>query len=99
MTALLTVLHTENPNVPNHWLVGGVTLAILMALLAFAFTGHGVKALQEAGLIAASPVGSFSVDMLGVYPTFETLLAQALVALLIVGAYGWTNARRDRPAE
>jgi hypothetical protein len=33
MTALLTVLHTENPNVPNHWLVGGVTLAILMALL------------------------------------------------------------------
>ncbi len=33
MTALLTVLHTENPNVPNHWLVGAVTLAILMALL------------------------------------------------------------------
>ncbi|GAA4759694.1 hypothetical protein GCM10023350_52400 [Nocardioides endophyticus] len=33
MTALLTVLHTENPNVPNHWLIGGVTLAILMALL------------------------------------------------------------------
>jgi hypothetical protein len=33
MTALLTVLHTENPNVPNHWLVGGVTLAILLALI------------------------------------------------------------------
>ncbi len=33
MTALLTVLHTENPNVPNHWLVGGVVLAILLALL------------------------------------------------------------------
>jgi len=33
MTALLTVLHTENPNVPNHWLVGGVTLAILLAML------------------------------------------------------------------
>ena len=33
MTALLTVLHTENPNVPNHWLVGGVTLVILLALL------------------------------------------------------------------
>jgi hypothetical protein len=31
--ALLTVLHTENPNVPNHWLVGGVTLAILLALI------------------------------------------------------------------
>jgi hypothetical protein len=33
MTALLTVLHTENPNVPNHWLIGGVTLAILLALI------------------------------------------------------------------
>ena len=33
MTALLTVLHTENPNVPNHWLIGGITLAILIALL------------------------------------------------------------------
>jgi hypothetical protein len=33
MTALLTVLHTENPNVPNAWLVGGVALAILFALL------------------------------------------------------------------
>ena len=33
MTALLTVLHTENPNVPNEWLVGGVTLVILLALI------------------------------------------------------------------
>jgi hypothetical protein len=33
MNALLTVLHTENPNVPNHWLIGGITLAILIALL------------------------------------------------------------------
>ncbi len=32
-TALLTVLHTVNPNVPNHWLVGGIALAILLALL------------------------------------------------------------------
>ena len=33
MNALLTVLHTENPNVPNHWLIGGVTLAILLAMI------------------------------------------------------------------
>ncbi|WP_200944924.1 MULTISPECIES: hypothetical protein [unclassified Nocardioides] len=33
MNALLTVLHTENPNVPNHWLIGGITLAILLALI------------------------------------------------------------------
>ena len=33
MNALLTVLHTENPNVPNHWLIGGVALGILLAML------------------------------------------------------------------
>lgn len=42
MNALLTVLHTENPNVPNEWLVGGVTLVILMALiLGLIFFGAG----------------------------------------------------------
>jgi hypothetical protein len=25
--------HVVNENVPNHWLVGGITLAILLALL------------------------------------------------------------------
>jgi hypothetical protein len=33
MTALLTVLNTENSSVPNPWLVGGIALAILMAML------------------------------------------------------------------
>ena len=33
LNALVTVLHTENPNVPNHWLVGGIALGILLALL------------------------------------------------------------------
>ena len=67
-----------------------------MAVLAIVFTGHGVRALQEAGVIPGSPVGSFSLSALGVYPTFETLVAQSLVLLLIVGVYLWTrNTRRD----
>jgi hypothetical protein len=42
MNALLTVLHTENPNVPNHWVVGGVVLAILFAfILALLFFAAG----------------------------------------------------------
>jgi hypothetical protein len=42
MNALLTVLHTENPNVPNEWLFGGVTLGILLALiLGLLFFGAG----------------------------------------------------------
>jgi len=42
MNALLTVMHTENPNVPNHWAVGAVTLVILLALiLGLLFFGAG----------------------------------------------------------
>jgi hypothetical protein len=33
LNAFVTVLHTENPNVPNHWLVGGIALGILLAML------------------------------------------------------------------
>jgi len=33
LNPLLTVAHVENPNVPNHWLVGGIALGILLALL------------------------------------------------------------------
>jgi hypothetical protein len=31
--ALLATEETVNENVPNHWLVGGVTLAILLVLI------------------------------------------------------------------
>ena len=55
-----------------------------MAALAVVFTGHGVNALQEAGIIAASPAGSFGVSALGVYPTFESLIAQLLVLALVL---------------
>ena len=30
----MIALFTENPNVPNHWLVGAVVLTILLALIA-----------------------------------------------------------------
>jgi high-affinity iron transporter len=68
----------------------------LMALLAVTFTGHGVKALQEAGVVPASPLGSTSVDALGIYPTSETLIAQAIMVVLICGAYAWTRAAHNK---
>jgi high-affinity iron transporter len=65
--------------------------SVLMAVLAIVFTGHGVKALQEAGALAASPVGSFGVPALGVYPTLESLSAQTIVFALVLGAYFFTR--------
>ncbi|HTP63457.1 MAG TPA: cytochrome c/FTR1 family iron permease [Burkholderiales bacterium] len=67
-------------------------MSLLLALLAIAFTGQGVAALQEAGVVGASPIAFVSVPMLGVHPTLETLGAQALAAALV--ALGAWAARR-----
>jgi high-affinity iron transporter len=63
--------------------------SILMVVLALVFTGHGIKALQEADLVSASPIGTISVPVLGVYPTVQTIVGQALVLLVVVAIYAW----------
>jgi len=56
-----------------------------------------VAALQEAGWIGLGAVAAPRVDWLGVFPTWQTLLAQLLV--LLVAALGfWINQRGGRPA-
>jgi high-affinity iron transporter len=67
-------------------------MSLLLALLAIVFAGQGVAALQEAGVVGASPVGSFAAPMLGVHPTMETLGAQMIAVALI--ALGVWAARR-----
>jgi high-affinity iron transporter len=65
----------------------------LLYLLAIKFAGAGVRELQEAGLLGATPVAipesAFLRDWLAVYPLLEPLLAQAVLvlALLAGGAY------------
>ncbi len=69
-----------------------------MALLAVVFTGHGIKALQEAGVVVASPVDAIYLPLLGIYPTAETLIAQAAALAIVIGAYAWTRAASKRRA-
>jgi high-affinity iron transporter len=70
----------------------GATSALL-ALLAVVFTGHGIAALQEAGVFRASRLDFDPMPLLGLYPSVEALLAQ-LFALALVGVGFWT-ARRN----
>jgi high-affinity iron transporter len=70
--------------------------AILMAVLAVIFTGQGVAALQEAGWVHVNAVTFLRIPILGIFPTLQTLAAQAAVAFVIVGALWWT--RRATPA-
>jgi high-affinity iron transporter len=72
--------------------------SFLLAVMAFSFAGTGVKELQAGGLVSASPIGWLrSFDLLGVYPTVETLSAQAAVAIIFVGLY-WFGFRKARSA-
>ena len=62
--------------------------SLLLALMAFTFTGSGVKELQEADVLSLTYVNGFpTVDLLGIYPRVENLVAQALVLIIIVGLY------------
>jgi high-affinity iron transporter len=64
----------------------GATSA-LIALLAIVFTGHGVAALQEAGVFGVTSFAFDPVPLLGVYPSAEALGAQLLALLVVAAAY------------
>ncbi len=71
--------------------------SVLIAILAVVLVGKGVAALQEAGWIAEHLVSGPRIDLLGIYPTWQTLLAQLAVAVVAVAGF-WFNSRGARPA-
>lgn len=70
--------------------------SILMYILAVSFAGGGVKELQEGGVVGMTPVpGMGSVDLLGIYPTWETLAPQIILVLLAVAGVVYQRRKRD----
>lgn len=68
--------------------------AILLFIMAFVFTGKGLLELQVSGLVSATPVdGAPLISWLGVFPTWETLLGQAFVLMLIPLGALWFQFR------
>ncbi|HUO82813.1 MAG TPA: cytochrome c/FTR1 family iron permease [Gammaproteobacteria bacterium] len=66
---------------------------VLMFALAVIFTGKGVAALQEAGMFPARLVDFPRIDLLGVYPTVQSLGAQ--LGCLLIGAVWLLRGRRE----
>lgn len=60
----------------------------LLCALSVVFAGHGVKALQEAGIFGTRPVPFFEFDWLGIHADAYSLSAQALAIIAIVVLYG-----------
>jgi len=63
------------------------TTSILLYALAIVFVGQGVASLQEASRVSATFVNyAPTIPMLGVYPTIQSLGAQALLLMLAAAA-------------
>jgi high-affinity iron transporter len=71
--------------------------AVLLYALAVVFAGQGVLELQEARWIGVTPMaGMPRVPALGLFPTAETLAAQAVVLALLLPVLGLWALRRLR---
>ncbi len=62
--------------------------AVLLCVLSVVFAGHGVAALQEAGVLGTRPVPFFDFDWLGIHADAWSLSAQGLAMAGIALLYG-----------
>jgi len=69
--------------------------AAILLVLAVSFIGHGLAALQEAGWLGIHPLPLPRWELVGLYPTVETVGAQLLTLALIV----WVYRRQNRQAD
>ncbi len=77
----------------------GVTSAFLY-YMAFVFAGKGVAELQSSGLLSTTVLSwAPRLPGMGIYPTVESMLAQAILLVLLIAALIWTfliEPRRTR---
>jgi high-affinity iron transporter len=65
----------------------------VIAILAVVLTGKGIAALQEAGVIGVNTVSVPRIELLGLYPTRQSLLAQLAVVIVLALGFGLNAAR------
>lgn len=66
--------------------------SMLVAVLAVVLTGKGIAGLQEAGWLGVSLFNGPRIDLLGIYPSLQGVIAQLLMAMLVIAGFLW-NAR------
>jgi high-affinity iron transporter len=81
---------------PVGWFFG--VGSALMALLAIVLAGKGIAALQQAGRLPVGPVDLPTIPSLGVYPTWQGLITQLALVVLIVVAVAYSRRRPPHAA-
>lgn len=69
----------------------------LVGVLAVVLIGKGVAALQKVGFLQLTPLSMTRIDVLGVYPSVQTIAAQVAVLLIIIASVAY-NLRGQRTA-
>jgi high-affinity iron transporter len=78
--------------------------SILLFVMSITFVGNGIKELQEGNVIPVTPVsGMTSIDILGIYPTMETLIPQGIflaitTATFVIQIRRWKKGPAPKPA-
>lgn len=67
----------------------------LVAILATVLMGKGVAALQKVGVFASTPIAIPRIDLIGLYPSVQTLLAQLMIVAVIIASVAY-NIRSQR---
>lgn len=62
------------------------------------FAGKGVAALQEAGVVPVSPIHGPALPVLGLYPSAQGLVLQAVLMIAIAAGFALTHRAARRAA-
>lgn len=69
------------------------TISVLLYYLAFKFVGTGIHAFQVAGVLPVTSADYLpSLDLIGVFPTWQTTVAQLLLVAGALAVVGWLAA-------
>jgi high-affinity iron transporter len=88
LSVLVVVLFKLGLKIPIKYFFG--TTGLLLYMLALVFAGQGVRELQATGWFSVTPLRfPPQVSALGIYPTVETLVAQAIVLAAFIATMVW----------
>lgn len=70
----------------------------LVAILAVVLMGKGAAALQKVGLLKMTPLTLPRIDVLGFYPSVQTITAQLVILLIIVASVAYNLRSQKKTA-
>ncbi|HET8765580.1 MAG TPA: cytochrome c/FTR1 family iron permease [Rhodanobacter sp.] len=72
--------------------------SFLIAILAFVLTGKGVAALQEAGWLGVTVAPVPRIELLGIFPTWQSVSAQLAILVLLVAGFTFNTLHGRKAA-